>query len=99
MQEGIWERKMAPKFPGKERESSLWEWSEGWRMNWEKALLVLSRQTVRHRETELKNMVLQRKDLTTEHNKKREDLAQHEEKKQMQKNGETEEMQRSGHRE
>lgn len=31
-------------------------------------------------------VLLQRKDLTTEHNKKREDLAQHEKKRQMQEN-------------
>lgn len=48
---------------------------------------------------EHKNVVLQRKDLTTEHNKKREDLAQCEEKRQMLENWETEEIQRSGHRE
>lgn len=46
---------------------------QGLAYEWGKALLVLSWQTVRHRETESTNVVLQRKDLTTEHNKKREE--------------------------
>lgn len=99
MQGGIWERKMVPEFLGKKKGIVFLGMVQRLAYEWGKALLVLSWQTVRHRETELKNVVLQRKDLTTEHNKKREDLAQYEKKKQMQKNGETEEMQRSGHRE
>lgn len=39
---------------------------QGLAYEWGKELLVLSWQTVRHGETELKNVVLQRKDLTIE---------------------------------
>lgn len=39
---------------------------QGLSYDWGKELLVLSWQTVRHGETELKNVVLQRKDLTIE---------------------------------